>query len=272
MNSAVLTQPKPVKLRLKGLALPNEHGSWGFLFEPIVTGMAIAFSPAAPWLALTVIGAFLIRQPLKVCISDKIAGRNLPQTAAALRYAAAFSVLFFVGLGLSILLAPPASFIPFVLVIPLVIYQIYCDVSRKTRETIPEITGAIAMSSSAAAIAVAGGMTWQGAAALWIFLAARLLPSILYVRERLRLEKGKDFSRFNPVAAHMAALGAVAYLAAVGLLPFLTLPVFALLLARAVHGLSPYRTKMKAMKIGVWEVIYGVLTVLSLIVGYYTQF
>jgi hypothetical protein len=29
---------------------------------------------------------------------------------------------------------------------------------------------------------------------------------------------------------------------------------------------------MKAMEIGIWEVIYGLLTVLSVIIGYYIQF
>lgn len=264
-------QSQPVKLRLKGLALPNEHGSWGFLFEPIVAAAAIAFSPAAPWLALTVIGAFLVRQPLKVFISDKLAGRSLAQTDAALRYAAAFAVAAGTGLLMSLWLAPAASFIPFALVLPLGVYQIYCDVSRKTREILPEITGAVAMSSSAGAIAIAGGMSGAATAALWLFLIARLVPSILYVRQRLRLEKGKDFSLALPVGAHFMAFGGVAYLAVIGLLPYLVLPIFAMLLARCIYGLSSYRTKMKAMKIGVWEVIYGVLTVLSLIVGYYMQ-
>jgi hypothetical protein len=41
------------------------------------------------------------------------------------------------------------------------------------------------------------------------------------------------------------------------------------LLFRTVLGLSPYRTKMKAMQIGVWEVIYGLLTALSVVIGNY---
>ena len=45
--------------------------------------------------------------------------------------------------------------------------------------------------------------------------------------------------------------------------------VFAFLLFRSAVGLSPFRTKMKAMKIGIWEVVYGAVTVLSMIVGYY---
>jgi hypothetical protein len=45
--------------------------------------------------------------------------------------------------------------------------------------------------------------------------------------------------------------------------------MFAVLLGRAVVGLSPYRRKVKAMRIGVWEVVYGTLTALSVVVGYY---
>lgn len=44
------------KIRAKAVALPVEHGSWGFLLEPLVGGIAIAPSIAAPWIAILVIG------------------------------------------------------------------------------------------------------------------------------------------------------------------------------------------------------------------------
>jgi hypothetical protein len=44
--------------------------------------------------------------------------------------------------------------------------------------------------------------------------------------------------------------------------------MFAFLMLRSIHGLSPYRIKMKAMKIGIWEVVYGTLTVATIIAGY----
>ena len=41
---------------------------------------------------------------------------------------------------------------------------------------------------------------------------------------------------------------------------------------RAIAGLSPGRNKMKAMQIGVWEIIYGTIVVLSVVIGHYAGF
>ncbi len=269
MSSAAPTIAPVRTFRVRQLALPTEHGSWGFLLEPLVAGMAIAFSPAAPWIALMVIGAFLMRRPLQIFVADRLARRLLPQTEAALKFALGFLVIFLAGLAGSLVFAERSSLIPFVLVLPLAAYQIYCDVSRQSRELLAEMTGAVAMSSSAAAIALAGGLPWQNAAAIWFLFIARLIPSIFYVRNRLRLEKGKDFSILIPAAAHLAGFAGVAGLVSAGFLPFLTVPAFMILFARSTVGLSRFRTKMKAMKIGVWEVIYGTLAVFSLIIGYH---
>jgi hypothetical protein len=144
----------------------------------------------------------------------------------------------------SLLFVKLDSFLPFLFILPFAAYQIYCDASRQSRQLLPELTGAIAISSSAAVIALADNWTFGAAIALWAIFAARLIPSIIYVRNRLRLEKGKEFSQALPVFAHIVALS---------------------------FGLSPYRKKVKAMKIGVWEVIYGALTAFSVVIGYYLK-
>ncbi len=265
MSEAIST----VKVRIRGIALPNEHGSWGFLFEPLVAGLAIAFSMPAAWIALTYIGAFLMRQPLRIYVADRLNGRDLPQTSVALKFALYFGLIYVVGVAGSLAFADLKSFIPILLVAPLGIYQIYADASRQSRNLLPELTGAVAISSSVAVIALASGLEAGTAYALWGVFAARLIPSIVYVRNRLRLEKGKKFSSLSAIFAHGAALAFVAVLAANGLIPKLPIAIFSVLLIRAAWGLSSYRKKVKAMRIGVWEVIYGSLTAISVILGYH---
>ena len=46
------------RVRLKSIALPPEHGAWGFLLEPLLAGLLIAPSWAGLCLALGVIGPF----------------------------------------------------------------------------------------------------------------------------------------------------------------------------------------------------------------------
>ena len=61
----------------------------------------------------------------------------------------------------------------------------------------------------------------------------------------------------------------IGFLVFKGLASIFTAFMFVILLGRSVIGLSPYRRKVKAMKIGVWEVIYGTLTAISVVIGYY---
>ncbi|MEP7214037.1 MAG: YwiC-like family protein [Acidobacteriota bacterium] len=275
--NAVAFQTVPVKktlpaVRIGQIALPTEHGGWGLLLEPLIAGLAIAFSLAGCWIALMTIGAFLTRQPLKVLVIDRRGMRVNERAKVATAFVLAYGAVFVLGLGGAILTGGFGPLLPFAIVLPLAAVQIYFDFSRKSRQLLPELGGAIAISVSIAAIMLAAGTSWTTAAAFWAIFVARLIPSILYVRERLLLEKGKAHSRAIPIATHVTALSLVAFLAYNGLSPILTVLAMVLLLYRSVEGLSAGRTKMKAMKIGVYEVAYGVITLLSVVIGHYTGF
>src|SRR4051794_36213781 len=86
----VATRP----LKLKGIALPTEHGSWGMVAEPIVAALAIAFSIGGIFVAVAFFGAFLIRQPLRVLLAERAAGRALPQGKQARKFFLSFLGVF----------------------------------------------------------------------------------------------------------------------------------------------------------------------------------
>jgi hypothetical protein len=261
-------KPKAPPVKLKQIALPTEHGSWGFLFEPIVAGLGIAFSGGGLLISLMTIGAFLVRQPLKMLVLDRLGMRVQARAQAALKFVLLFGVIFIAGLAGAFYFAGGTALIPFLIVLPLAAVQQYFDYTRQSRHMLPEIGGAVAISASAAAIALAGGATWLAAIVLWLLLAGRLIPSIVYVRERLLLEKGKPYSARLPLILHSLALLIAAGLAILHLAPWLAAAAMTMLLVRAVEGLSANRRKMKAMKIGVFEVVFGTLTVLLFIAGY----
>jgi hypothetical protein len=154
-------------------------------------------------------------------------------------------------------------------VAPIVGFLIYQDVGRHSRELIPELGAALALASSIAVVALADGFTATLSAALWAAMVARLVPSVLYVRERIKLEKGKPFDQFWSHFAHIAALVLVGTLYYFSLGSSLTVLMSAFLAGRAVYGLSGSAPKMTAKVLGVREVIYGVLYALTLVVGYY---
>lgn len=257
------------KLRLRGVALPNEHGSWGILLEPLVSSLAVVPSAAGFLAALFVIGAFLLRQPSKILVADITQGRRLPQTKAAAAFAAGFGLLAAVGAIGALAVADPASLLPLVALVPFGVFQLYNDVSRKSRDLIPELAGTAAISASAPAIALAGGWHVPEALALWGLFVARSVPSIVYIRQRLRLEKGKQFTRTAPAILHAAGLAAVAGLAYAGLVSALPIPLFVFLLYRSAAGLSDGRRRMKAVQLGIRETVYGAVLVLAVTGGYY---
>jgi hypothetical protein len=269
--AAPITTPHLV-VRVRQVALPTEHGGWAFLLEPIVAGMAIAFSSAAPWIALLTIGAFLTRQPLKVLIADRLGMRNRVRASLAFRFSFGYGVIVALGIVGTMSTVGVRPLLPFVLVLPFAIFQIYFDASGRSRGLIPELTGAIALSASIAAIGLSANMPLAKAAAFWAIFASKSIASIFYVRERLRLEKGKGYSRSLPTCAHLGALFLAATLAYYGLTPFLTVLAMAILASRSIAGLSPGRKKMKAMQIGVREIIYGAIVALAVIIGYYSGF
>ncbi len=122
----------------------------------------------------------------------------------------------------------------------------------------------------ATSIAVAGGWELVPASILWGALAARAVPSVLYVRARIRLEKGRPHRVAPVIGAHVAALLLVAAWVAAGRLTWLVATVFALLLVRAAGGLSPLRRPGSITRVGIGEMVWGVLTVLAIAFGIIT--
>jgi hypothetical protein len=257
---------------LKSIALPIEHGSWGFVFEPIAAGLLLAPSLPALFITILVTGGFLARQPLKFALADWQQARRLPRTEIAKRFVLIFGGIAAFGLVGSLITAPAVSFIPFVVVAPSVVYLISQDAARQTRNLLPEVLAAIALASSLPAMTLAAGWSLTGSFALWAIMLSRLVPSIIYVRNRLKLEKGKEFSRISSVASHIAALLVVGVLAYFSLTTFLLIPVMAFLLGRAIFGMSRFRRVARAKIIGIYEVVYGAITVLTLVLGYYIGF
>lgn len=258
-----------IKIDRRQIALPSEHGSWGFLFEPIVASLAIGLSLPGAMIAVMTIGGFLARQPLKVLIIDRTGQRNAERARVAAAFIAVYVSIALFGFSWAIYLGGLLPFVPFLSVLPLACIQIYFDGSRKSRGLLPEIFGAITISSSSAAILLAAGSGWPPALSLWAVMISRLIPSIIYVRNRLKLEKGKSFSFLAVVLTNSAAVIITAVLAYNGVASALVPVMMVLLLARAIAGLSPNRRKLKAMKIGILEVVYGTLTVAAIIAGHY---
>ncbi|WP_162909824.1 YwiC-like family protein [Aggregatilinea lenta] len=267
MPSSVTTAAPAV--RLKSVALPPEHGGWGFVIEPILLGLLVAPSWGGLAFGVAVLGAFLARHPLKIAVTDHRRGRRYARTAAAERVAAIYLVLVVVGGAAALLLAGPAILVPVALAAPMGIVQLGGTLAGRGRDLLPELAGAVALAAAAASIARAGDGSVSVALGLWAILAARDVPSILYVRERLRLDKGRTHAPTLVLAANGVAAIALALLVVVQRAPWLSLLAVIALAARAVWGLSPNRRPVPVKVIGFLEVFYGLLVVVLAALGHH---
>jgi len=89
------------QLLRKHIALPQDHGSWVFLFSPLFIGMFAggSFSLATAFLIVTSLAAFLIRQPITIIVkiySGRRARRDLP---AAWFWTGVYSIIAIMGLS-----------------------------------------------------------------------------------------------------------------------------------------------------------------------------
>ncbi|HEX7706325.1 MAG TPA: YwiC-like family protein [Thermoanaerobaculia bacterium] len=246
---------------LRPLALPTEHGGWGFLFEPIVVGLAIAPSWGGILLALAFCFGFLTRQPLKLALQDLLRRKAYPRTRWCWLLAAGYATAGFAALALAVIVSGWIVLVPIAIVAPLGMTQIAFDARNRSRVLLPELGAAIAMTSSAAAIAIAGGFRLLPAIAISGILVARAIPAILHVRTLIQRKHGRASSGWASITSHAVAVGAVALSSQP-----LIIGVFALLFARAVWGLN--QPVPAAKTIGWTEVVWGVVTVIAVAVSF----
>jgi YwiC-like protein len=257
------------KVRLRLIALPVEHGGWGFLGEPILLGLAVAPSIADIGLTMAAIGVFLIFQPLQLVATDWRKGRRYPRTIWAERFVAIYGTIAFCGFILALLSARHVFLLPLLFAIPCAVGQVVAKIYNHGRDLFPEVLGAIALGATAPAMAMAAGWTLIPALSLWLLLAGRAVVSIIYVRARLRRAHGRLTSNIPTIASHTSWFLISGILAGLHQVPFMAPLAFFILLVRGFIGLTPSQRNVPAKIIGFQELGFGLLTVLLLAVGYH---
>jgi hypothetical protein len=249
-----------MRVRLRPLLLPVEHGGWALLLEPVVIGLIAAPSAASAWLALAALSLFLSRQPLRVVMDDVAERRRVPRTQVA-------GIVAVVYLGLAALFGGAASrvagqsFWPMVAVAALwALVQIGFDAARASRRLLPELAGVAALGGVAAAMGRATGWSTPDAVGLWAAAAMRTAPAIVTVRVRVRRLHGEPADGVGPAIAHgFACVGAFA-LALTGLVPGGAVIVAVLSAIRAAWTLRAGQPVLPASRLGPQELVAGLVT------------
>ncbi len=150
-----ITRTPPVRLR--PIALPVEHGGWGLLAAPVILGLWLAPSLAGIGLSVAALGAFLVRQPLKLAFGDYQRGKRYPRTVWAERFALGYGAIALIGLICAIISLATPFWLPIVLATPFALGQLFFDLRKESRALVAELFGAVAISALAAAIMMAAG-------------------------------------------------------------------------------------------------------------------
>jgi len=256
------------KVNVRTVALPVEHGGWSFLAEPLVLGLLVAPSAAGLAIAIATSAGFLVRHPGRMFWKNRRRLDVSPRYGLARRFAAGYGTIAVAGLAVAWALAGIRPLVPFFLAAPFFLLFAAYDVRHEARRLLPELLAPTAVAVSAPAIALAGGWTWKAALALWAILALRSIPTVLYVRARLRQERGKPIGAAASNTAHGLAVAAGGGLAEAGAAPWLAVAGLGVLLVRAVVGLSRFHRPAAPRAIGLSEIAYGTLFVLLSAIGY----
>jgi YwiC-like protein len=246
---------RPSRPALRPLALPTEHGGWGFLFEPLVLGLAVAPSLGGSLVAAAAICAFLSRQPLKLAMQDALRGKSYARTWWCRIFAAAYLTGAAAAIAAAITVSGWKLAIPFAAVAPLAIVTLIFDARNHSRSALPELFGSIAMASTAAAIPLAAGRSLAAAfAVMALIVISRGLPSIVYVRTLLKRAHGKVSSSWQAIALHV-----IAVIVAFAIGSYAAAVITLALLGRAAYGLT--HPVPPAKTLGWREIAWGAVTV-----------
>lgn len=253
-------------VNLRSIVLPAEHGGWGFLLEPIVLGLLLAPSLRGAALGLAMLALFLLHQPLKIALKSYRQSKRTQRTTWAERFVLLYGLSALVSLGLALYGAANIALLPLLVMAPLFLVQLALDINNESRSLWAELAGATALGGIATAIALLGGWDLLPALSLWALLAARTMPSILFVRAKLRGQRGNAVDPRVLIMAHGLASAAVLLLALGQLLPWLSVVGIVILDARAYVGLRS-TAPLKASTVGLREMLFGGLLVLLTVGG-----
>ncbi|MBT8211619.1 MAG: YwiC-like family protein, partial [Acidimicrobiia bacterium] len=196
-------------MSIRQVAVPTEHGGWSLTLEPVILGLLVEPSVAGVLLGLSALLAFMARTPLRIVLVDRYRERKLDRTALAARVLFAEAVVIVLLVVGATVLGSPRFWVITVFAAPVAVLGLAFDLRSRSRHLTAELAGTLAISSVAAAIALAGGGAWKVSVGLWVIAGARAVSAIPYVRVQLRRRKGHTFQRWGSDLAQFVAVDMV---------------------------------------------------------------
>ncbi|HSM93299.1 MAG TPA: YwiC-like family protein [Anaeromyxobacteraceae bacterium] len=231
--------------------LPQEHGAWGQLAMPLVTGLALARPTlSAALLAAGTVLAFLAHEPWLVALGHRGERARISDGPRALRAMLGLLAAAAVTGGTGLWLAPPAvrlaALIPAALA-ALVVLLVMLEQER----TLPgELTVAFALAGAGALVALASGAPPRAATAAfatWVMAFGTSVFAVQTVLVRARTRGARDPGLLHAAAVILILVSGSAAARAGGIgwaVPAAVLPTAALSLVVCLARFSPKRLRL----------------------------
>jgi hypothetical protein len=256
----------PVTVR--SIAVPTEHGGWGFTLEPIILGLAISPNTAGFLIGAAALLAFLARRPLRMVLTDRRLQRRIPRTRVAERvvgFEIAAATAAIIG---AVLLADDASLLlPLTAAAPLAAVQVWADATLRSRDLIPELAGGIALGSVAVAITLAGGVDAADAWGLWLVPAGRTVSTVPFVRAQIRRSRNLPSRAASVMVVDAAVLGVMMAAAWIGTVPWAAAAAMGFLWVWSAVWLA--RPPIPTRTLGWTQMLVGLIVVAATAAGYH---
>jgi len=249
----------------KVLAIPNEHGGWGFTMEPVVLGLLVAPSIAGLGLGLLALASFFARHPTKIALGDLRRGKVYARTKTAIAFAVLYGLLALAGLVIAWVSGDRSFVWPLLLALPFAIAQVILDGLGLGRTFFGELAGALAMGSISTAIIFSSGQYSLLAWGAWLILAVRALIAVRYARAQLRRAHGKPVSKISTVSTALLAVVVGLLGAKAGIAPWMGAASIAILAGYTIYMLE--QPPVSARNIGWSQVAFGLLVAVMTAVG-----
>ncbi|HET9914490.1 MAG TPA: YwiC-like family protein [Anaerolineales bacterium] len=175
----------------KQIFLPQDHGSWVFIFSPLLVGLFAGerFTPASLSLVIAAMTAFLLRQPVTIAVkayADRRAKSDLPAAhfwivVYGITILIALIGLILTGFGYLILLAIPG--------VPVFAWNLWLVSKREERRQVNMELIATGVLSLAAPAAYWVGIGRYDTAGWWLWILVWFQTAASIVYAYLRLEQ-----------------------------------------------------------------------------------
>lgn len=249
----------------RSVAFPTEHGGWGFTLEPILLGLLVVPGTTTGALAVAALAVFLARRPFKMVATDVMRRRWLPRSTTAAIVAGTYAAIAVAGVVGSIVTAHAPFWVAFVVAAPLAGIALYGDARSRSRTLTAELTGAAAMGSTVAAMALAHGWESLPSFGLWLVLIARGIAAIVLVRGQVRRLHDRPTLTNRVYAGQAVAIGLAVGAAGLNAAPWLS--VAAILGIAVVAAVSLRLPPVRAQVIGWTQMAVGLAVVVLTAVG-----